>query len=130
MLQKFLFSARPWQKCVFYFISYMLLSVATVGFLLCIASFVIVRVDTAEYVLIPLTTFLLTLAAFSDGFIMGKVFKEKGIIVGLSTGVIFAFIITLLAVYYQTFLFSNIYITKICAVLFAALTGGILGVNN
>lgn len=106
-----------------------MLCISTLLFLLCIAAFTITRIDTPEYVLIPLTTILLTVSSFLDSFLLGKVFKEKGIAIGFTVGLIFCTLIILLAVYYDTLAFSEIFITKISAVLFAGICGGILGVN-
>ena len=94
------------------------------------AAFVIIKVDTPEYVLIPLTTVMLTFSAFIDSFILGKIFREKGIVIGITISVIFILLITAVACYYQTFSLTNILFTKYSAVTFASVTGGILGVNN
>ena len=129
MLQKFMLSAKPWQQFLIKFLSFTMLCISTLLFLLCIAAFTITRIDTPEYVLIPLTTILLTVSSFLDSFLLGKVFKEKGIAIGFTVGLIFCTLIILLAVYYDTLAFSEIFITKISAVLFAGICGGILGVN-
>ena len=125
-----MFSATPWQKYLLGLFSFMLLGIATIGFMLCMAAFVIIRVDTPEYVLISLTTVMLTFSAFIDSFILGKIFREKGIVIGITISVIFIFLITAVACYYQTFSLTNILFTKYSAVTFASVTGGILGVNN
>lgn len=129
MLQKFMLSTKPWQQFLIKFLSFTMLCISTLLFLLCIAAFTITRIDTPEYVLIPLTTILLTVSSFLDSFLLGKVFKEKGIAIGFTVGLIFCTLIILLAVYYDTLAFSEIFITKISAVLFAGICGGILGVN-
>ena len=129
MLQNFMLSAKPWQKYLMGIISFFLLCIATLLFMLCIAAFGITKVDTPEYVLIPLTTVLLTVSSFLDSFCLGKVFKEKGMLIGLSVGFIFSILIVVLSVHFGIFAFSNILYTKLSAVVLAAMCGGILGVN-
>ncbi len=122
-------SAKPWQKFIFHAISYLCFCIATLGFLLCIAAFAITKIDTPEYILIPLTTILLTFTSFLNSYALGKVFKEKGIAIGCSVAAIISIIIIALAVYFETFSFSNILYTKIASVFLAGVLGGILGVN-
>ncbi len=129
MLQKFMITARPWQKYMINFAIYIMLCIATLGFILCIGAFAITRIDTPDYILIPLTTIMLTCASFTDAFLLGKVYKENGFATGLAVGLIFCAIITLVAVKYGIFAFTNLYISKAAAVLFAGILGGIAGVN-
>ena len=77
MLQKILISAKPWQKNIANIILYIMVCISTITFLLCIAAFTIVRIDTPDYILVPLTTLLLTVASFLDAFLLGKIYKEK-----------------------------------------------------
>ncbi len=129
MLQKFLLTARPGQKFAAKAAGYLVTCVATIGFLLCITAFVIVRVDTPDYILIPLTTALLTFSSFTDSFLLAKIFKEKGMAIGLSIGVIFAALVIMLALYNNTFAVTELLITKLTAIMMAGLLGGIIGVN-
>lgn len=103
---------------------------ATLVFMLCISAFMIIRVDTPDYVLIPLTTVLLTFSSFIDSFFLAKAMKENGIITGITIGIIFTVIVILLAVYYNTLSFSTIFFSKVSAVILAGILGGILGVNS
>lgn len=130
MLQKFLLTSQPWQKTLVKTVAFAVTCVATFGFMLCITAFIIIRVDTPEYVLIPLTTALLTFASFLDSFLLAKSFKENGIIIGISTGAIFVAIVILLAVYNRTFAITSLLITKLTAIMLAGMLGGILGVNS
>ncbi len=130
MLQKFLLSRKPWQKILFHAITFTLLCIATLGFLLCIGAFFIVRIDTPEYVLIPLTTSLLAFSSFLDSFILAKLFKENGMLIGLVVSLIFIALIMTAAVVYKTFALSSLLATKLCAIAFAGILGGILGVNS
>ncbi len=102
---------------------------ATIGFMLCIAAFGITKIDTPEYILIPLTTTLLTFSSFLDSYALGKLFKEKGIMIGGCVAGIFSVVVIALAVHFGTFAFSNILYTKLLAITFAGILGGILGVN-
>lgn len=129
MLQKILISAKPWQKNIANIILYIMVCISTITFLLCIAAFTIVRIDTPDYILVPLTTLLLTVASFLDAFLLGKIYKEKGVAIGASVGCVFICIITAISLYYGIFSLSNIYITKLGAVLRAGALGGISGVN-
>ena len=129
MLQKFMLSAKPWQQFLLKVLSFIMLCVTTLLFLMCIAAFAITRIDTPEYVLIPLTTILLTVSSFLDSFALGKIFKEKGIVLGAIVGIIFSILVVLLSIYFNTFVFTQIFITKISAVMLAGICGGILGVN-
>ncbi len=104
--------------------------IATLGFLLCIAAFMIIRIDTPDYVLIPLTTLLLTFSSFIDSFLLAKVMRENGIIVGVSVGTIFTAIVIFLALYHGTLAMTGLFFSKITAVLFAGALGGIIGVNS
>ena len=130
MLQKFLLTSQPWQKLLVKAITFIFTCVATLGFFLCITAFIIVRIDTPEYVLIPLTTCLLTLSSFLDSLLLAKSFKENGLLIGLSTGAIFTAIVIVLAVYNQSFAFTSLLVTKLASVLLAGMLGGILGVNS
>ena len=129
MLQNFLISAKPLQKSILNFIFLILLCIATLGFILCIAAFGITKIDTPEYILIPLTTILLTISSFLDSYALGKIFKEKGIMIGCCVAGIFSVIVIALAVHFNSFAFSNILYSKLLAVTFAGILGGILGVN-
>ena len=122
-------TARPWQKYLINFVVYIMLSIATLAFFMCIAAFTITRIDTPDYILIPLTTIILTCASFTDAFLLGKVYKENGFITGLSIGLIFCGIIILVALNYGIFAFTNLFLSKAAAVLFAGILGGIAGVN-
>ncbi len=128
MLQKIIFNMAPWQKLLFKVFGYIFICFMTLGFLLSIAAFMIVRIDTPDYVIIPLTTFLLTFASFTDSFLLAKSFKEKGLLTGVYIGVIFSAIVICMAFYYGSFAFTNIFITKIAAVILAGMAGGLLGV--
>ena len=97
--------------------------------MLCIAAFTITRIDTPDYILIPITTVLITCSSFIDSFLLAKTFKENGFMIGISIGLIFTVIITAISVYYGLFSFNEIYISKVTAVFFAGLLGGIAGVN-
>ncbi len=129
MLQKILISAKPWQKYMINIILHIIVCIATLTFLLSIAAFTIVRIDTPDYILVPLTTLLLTATSFMDAFLLGKVYKEKGAVIGVSVGFVFSCLITAISIYYGIFSFSSLYITKLCAVLRAGALGGIAGVN-
>ena len=122
-------SAKPWQRFLIKFLAFTMLCVFTLLFLICIAALGITRIDTPEYVLIPITTILLTTSSFLDSFLLGKIFREKGIVIGFIVGLIFCALIILLSIHYKTLVFSEIFITKISAVLLAGICGGILGVN-
>lgn len=130
MLHKFLFSTKPWQKYLFNILSFVIFCTFTLGFLLCIAAFMIVRIDTPEYVLIPLTTVMLVFASFIDSFLLSKVMKENGLATGIAVGGIFTVIVTALGIYHNTFAFTGLFFSKIFAVLLAGALGGILGVNT
>ena len=130
MLHKFLFTWRPWKKYAVKIISFTMVCAATLVFMLCISAFMIIRVDTPDYVLIPLTTVLLTFSSFIDSFFLAKAMKENGIITGITIGVIFTVIVILLAVYYNTLSFSTIFFSKVSAVILAGILGGILGLNS
>lgn len=129
MLQKFLISARPWQKYLIGIVSFVLLCIATILFMLCIAAITITKVDTPEYILIPITTILLTASSFLDSFLLGKIFKEKGFLLGICIGFIFSVMIVLLSYKFGTFAFSEILYTKLASVILAGICGGVLGVN-
>ena len=129
MLQKIMLSAKPWQQFLLKLLSFILLAIATLLFFLCLAAIGITRIDTPEYILIPLTTILLTVSSFLDSYRLGRVFKEKGMVIGIIIGTIFSVLIIALAVYFKTFAFTKIFATKITAVMLAGIFGGILGVN-
>lgn len=130
MLHNYLISAKPWQQLFVKLLIYFISAVAVLGFLLCIAAFIIIRIDTPEYVLIPLTTVLLTLSSFLNSFLAGKTLKENGRYIGAATGTVFTAIIVCVSVYYNTFSITNLFLTKVAAVMFAGILGGILGVNS
>jgi len=130
LLQKFILSASERQKLLLKIISFVLICVATFGFMLCITAFIIVRVDTPEYVLIPLTTGLLTFSSFINSFFLAKIFKENGIIIGCTVSGIYVCFIIISAVLYGTFSLSEILVTKVSAIIIAGVLGGILGVNS
>ncbi|MBQ3008557.1 MAG: TIGR04086 family membrane protein [Oscillospiraceae bacterium] len=130
MLHNFLLTAQPWQKFAFRAISFISTCIATLGFLLCVTAFIIVRIDTPEYILIPLTTCLLTFSSFLDSLFLAKVFKENGIIIGISIGIIFVLIIIMLAICNQSFAVTAMFATKVISIMMAGMLGGILGVNS
>ena len=122
-------TAKPWQKYVISTIAYIVLCISTLIFILCIGAFMITRIDTPDYVLIPITTIMLTVAAFIDSFLLGKIYKENGLVTGMTVGVLFCCIIIVIALHYNTFAITNLLISKIAAVLLAGILGGITGVN-
>lgn len=130
MLQKFLLTLQPWQKYLIKAVTFVAVCIATLGFMLCIAAFMIIRIDTPDYVLIPLTTILLTLSSFIDSFMLAKVMRENGIVIGVSVGAVFTVLVILLAVYHGTLALTGLFFSKITAVFFAGALGGILGVNS
>ena len=130
MLQKFMLSQNKAGQMAIHFITFMAVCAATFGFLMCCVAFVIVRVDTPDYVLIPLTTAILTCSAFMDSFLLSKVFKENGRIIGLCTALIFVFFVLVVSFSNKSFALTNILLSKVCAIAFAGLLGGILGVNT
>ncbi|MBQ8603716.1 MAG: TIGR04086 family membrane protein [Oscillospiraceae bacterium] len=129
MLQKLLFSSQPWQKYLVKIIAFILFCAATLGFLLCIAAFMIIRIDTPEYVLIPLTTVMLAFTSFIDSFLLAKIMKENGLVTGLAVGMIFVIMVIALGLYHKTFALTGLFFSKVAAVLLAGAMGGILGVN-
>ena len=62
-------------------------------------------------------------------FILAKTYKEKGFITGMAVGLIFTCLITVVSFKYGLFSFNEIYLSKICAVMFAGILGGVVGVN-
>lgn len=123
-------TARPWQRYLIGLITFLMVSLATLVFMLCIAAFMLTRIDTPDYILIPLTTVMLTVSSFLDAFLIGKVQKENGILIGLSIAAIFSMLIIVVALHYKTFQLSSIFISKIAAVIFAGIAGSIAGVNT
>ena len=128
LFHKFTLS-QSWQKYIFKIIAFLFMCKATLFFLTCIAAFMITRIDTPEYVLIPLTTILLVSSSFIDSFLIAKTMKENGILTGLIIGVIFSVIILLLALYHGTLAFTGVLISKTAAAILSGILGGILGVN-
>ena len=129
MFDKFLITAKPWQRYTVYTIGYLILCIATMLFILSIAAFTITRIDTPDYILIPLTTILLTCSSFMDAFLLGKTYKENGLVTGAIIGLIFSLIITAISIKYSMFAFTGIYFSKIASVILAGMLGGLLGVN-
>lgn len=129
-MQKFMLSLSPAQKSLLQAVFFVIICVLTGGFFLCARAMFISNVDTPEHTLIPLTTVLITLASFLDSLFLAKIFKEKGFLIGGRVGGIFRRLIVLLSLYYGNFAVSGILITKVSAVLFAGILGGILGVNS
>ncbi|MEG1862792.1 MAG: TIGR04086 family membrane protein [Oscillospiraceae bacterium] len=120
---------KPWQKIIVNIFIFLSVCLATIGFLFCCAAFLIVKIDTPEYVLVPLTTGLMTFACFLDSFLLSKLFKENGMIIGLAAAAISILLIVSSALIYGTFTLSNIFLTKVFAIILAGALGGILGVN-
>ena len=129
MLQKLMLTQKPWQKIVLKVFIFITVCLATIGFLFCCAAFIIVRIDTPEYVLVPLTTGLMSFAAFLDSFLLSKLFKENGMIIGLATSAILVLLVVSSALIYGTFSMTSIFLTKVFAIIMAGALGGILGVN-
>lgn len=129
-MQKFILSLHPWQKIMLQGICFVFTCVATGLFFLCGGAFYITNVDTPEHILIPLTTVLITLASFLDSVLLAKIFREKGIVIGLCTGTIFSLIIVIISAWYGNIAFTSIFVTKILSVIFAGILGGVLGVNS
>lgn len=130
MLQKLMLNQKTWQKVVMHTVIFLTVCTATFGFLLCCGALVIVRIDTPDYVLVPITTALMTFSSFIDSFLLGKVYKENGLIIGAATGGLFVLIIVILALFYRSFALTPLLLSKVCAVMAAGLLGGILGVNS
>ena len=122
-------TASPWQKYLIYSVIYVSLCIASLITVLSVAAFTITRIDTPDYILIPLTTVLVTASSFVDSFLIAKTFKEKGALIGLSVGLIFCAIITRISFYYGLFSINRIYLTTLASVMLAGVCGGISGVN-
>ena len=97
--------------------------------MLCMGALIITNVDTPDYILIPLSTILITMASFLDSFVIAKLFKENGLFVGLVIGLIFALLIVIIALVHSSMAFTSLFISKIRSVIAAGLIGGIIGVN-
>ncbi len=128
MLQRIMMAQTNLQKFITKSIIGLIVSFATFGFFICVLSLIIIRVDTPQYILIPITTGILTFASFIDSFLLAKIFKENGLLIGLLTGFVFVVILLVCAFSMQTFSFSSLFFTKFFAIMLAGALGGLLGV--
>ncbi len=129
MLQKILISKTSTQRLIIKIIIGLVLSFVSFGFLLCVVSFFIINVDTPQYILIPITTAMLTFASFLDSFILAKVFKENGLFIGVFVSLVFIIIFISCAVISNSFSLTNLFFTKVVAILLSGVIGGLLGVS-
>ena len=113
-----------------YFTIIITVSMSVMGVILCIAALAITKVDTPEHLLIPLTTILITLSSFLGSFILSKLFRENGLLVGSCVSAVFTVMILIMSFAYSTFNISGLLFSKLAAVFTSGILGGILGVNS
>ncbi len=129
MLLKFLISKTSTQKLIIKIIICLILSFFTFGFLLCAFSLIILQFDTPQNILIPITTGILTFSSFIDSFILAKVFKENGLIIGVFISLVFIMIFIVCAVVSSSFSLTNLFYTKVISIFLAGVLGGLIGVS-
>ncbi len=128
-MQKLLISKTNTQKLIIKILLSILVCVMSFGFLISVFSLIILRFDTPQYILIPITTGILIFASFLDSFILAKLFKENGLFIGVFVSFVFVVLFIVCAVLSDSLSFTNIFFTKIISILLAGTLGGIAGVS-
>lgn len=129
MLGKFLIAQKPSVQTAIKAIILIVSCTLSILLLFCITAVIIVKIDTPDTILVPLTTILFALAAFGISFLFAKSKKENGFIIGISIGIVFFAMIVLIALFTAQFKLSNIFFTKFFTIMISGALGGVLGVN-
>lgn len=130
MFKKLNLTMPDWQKNIIKIVSFVIICLFTFLIFMSVGAVIITKIDTAESFLIPFTTVLCAVSSFTDSFILSKIKRENGLIIGLSTGIVFCIIILVLSKYYNSFHITPLLGTKIAAIIISGALGGILGVNT
>ncbi len=129
MLYNFLSANRDTFKNLFKIILFILLCFSTLTLFMCITAFVIYHINFTYDTLYPVTTIILCLSAFIDGFIISKIVKENGLILGVLAGAVICIIVIITSVYMGNFQITENLLTKIIATILSGALAGIIGVN-
>lgn len=129
MLGKFLIAQKPSVQTAIKAIILIVSCTLSILLLFCITAVIIVKIDTPDTILVPLTTILFALAAFGISFLFAKSKKENGFIIGIRIGIVFFAMIVLIALFTAQFKLSNIFFTKFFTIMISGALGGVLGVN-
>lgn len=117
-------------KVVVKFILFALFCICGLLLFLSVAAMAITKIDFAYNALDPVTSAIVAISAIFSGFVTSRLFKENGLIWGVSAGVVISVFIIAAALYTDSFKISSTLLTKIVISLVAGAMGGILGVNT
>ena len=117
-------------KVVVKFILFALFCICSLLLLLSIAAIAITKIDFTYGALDPVTSAIVAVSSVFSGFVTSRVFKENGLIWGISAGIVISVFIIAAAVYTSSFKISTVLLTKLVIALIAGAMGGILGVNT
>ena len=117
-------------KVVVNFILFALFCICSLLLLLSVAAIAITKIDFAYSALDPVTSAIVAISAAFSGFVASRLFKENGLIWGISAGIVISAFIIAAALYTDSFKISSVLLTKIVISVVAGAMGGILGVNT
>ncbi|MEG1896141.1 MAG: TIGR04086 family membrane protein [Oscillospiraceae bacterium] len=130
LLNNFFASKEYGIKAACKIISLLLFCFATIFILFCTAAFVITKTDFSYGIIFPVTTILLSLASFIDSFVISRIVKENGFVIGLVVAAIIFSLVLCVSLYFKQFKLSAIMLTKLSAIVLSGVIGGIVGVNT
>ena len=117
-------------KVVLRFILIAFLCILTSSAGLYVVAVIISKVNFSYNILYPITTASLGLSAALNGFILSRLFQEKGLLWGVFAAIITVVSLTIISVLYGSFALSVTYLTKASVIFLSGAVGGITGINT
>jgi len=93
-------------------------------------AFVITKIDFSESVSLTLATIAIVVGTFFSGFVSARLFKRRGLFVGLITGLLVFMLLVVISLALTSSSISTLFLIRLVMVAFSSSLGGIVGVNT
>jgi len=93
-------------------------------------AFVITKIDFTESVSLTLATIAIVVGTFFGGFVSARLFKRRGLFVGLITGLLVFMLLVIISLALTGSSISSLFLIRLIVVAFSSSLGGVLGVNT
>ena len=93
-------------------------------------AFVLTKCDLSESVSLTLATLSIAIGTFLGGFVSAKLFKRRGLFVGLITGLLTFILLVIIALSTTNTGISSLFLIRLVIVAVSSSLGGIFGVNS
>ncbi|MDD4698737.1 MAG: TIGR04086 family membrane protein [Oscillospiraceae bacterium] len=93
-------------------------------------AFVLTKSDFGESVSLTLATIAIAIGTFLGGFVSARLFKRRGLFIGLITGLLTFIILVIIALSTTDTAISSLFLIRLAVVAASSSLGGIFGVNS